>query len=312
MKLSVNLFLTSLLTAFEPNHAFGIFPRTNTVASSALEMAPMKYGPTDEIPVTSDPSPEQKAQFISVFEQILHCGVREELPSILTNNIDVLLELQGDAGVSLINEQVEKIEATGDEEMITRAQAAVEYMVYFIEAFVGEAKRMDDQNKTLLGKIIKCMTGADLDDDPANMDSLARQERLDTMLQEEKDNFTPGFLRHLDGECTRLANAQNMNPETAKLLEVIRIIQTRVIEELGESLGEGAQVLGQLLGYDSSAERLAVLDAGLQVRGVQFASELSALTDEALQGFEARGADPNLVGIVQEINTRIKAFIADN
>ena len=35
-------------------------------------------------------------------------------------------------------------------------------------------------------------------------------------------------------------------------------------------------MLGQLLGYDSKAERLAVLDAGLTVRGVEFAGDVQA------------------------------------
>jgi len=87
-----------------------------------------------------------------------------------------------------------------------------------------------------------------------------------------------------------------------------------------QGIGEGAIVLGQLLGYDNTAERMAVLDAGLAVRGVEFAHELLALTEEALEGFKAvmlengeeggnAVVDPELVKTVLEIDGRIKCFI---
>jgi len=65
------------------------------------------------------------------------------------------------------------------------------------------------------------------------------------------------------------------------------------------------------LGYDDKAERLAVLDAGLAVRGIDFAYELAALTEEALEGFKSvsGGADPGLVNTIQEIDDRIRSFI---
>jgi len=103
------------------------------------------------------------------------------------------------------------------------------------------------------------------------------------------------------------------------MLEILHVIQTRILEELGKSIGEGAIVLGQLLGYDDKAERLAVLDAGLAVRGVEFARELKGLTNEALEGFEAvqqqqqdgggGGVDPELVKSVEEMDERIQLFI---
>ena len=73
-------------------------------------------------------------------------------------------------------------------------------------------------------------------------------------------------------------------------------------------------MLGQLLGYDDENERLAVLDAGLAVRGVDFANELISLTEEALDGFrtvqqQQQQVDPDLVKSVQVINERIQLFI---
>jgi NADH dehydrogenase FAD-containing subunit len=84
-------------------------------------------------------------------------------------------------------------------------------------------------------------------------------------------------------------------------------------QSLLQDIGEGAIVLGQLLGYEDESERLAVLDAGLTVRGVEFANELAALTEEALEGFEQASArenvDAELVDRVRVIDDRIRKFI---
>lgn len=80
-----------------------------------------------------------------------------------------------------------------------------------------------------------------------------------------------------------------------------------------QEIGESAIMLGQLLGYDNKAERLAVLDAGLTVRGVEFAVELSALTTEAIDGFKVvKGVDPGLVKSMKEIDERIGLFLEKN
>jgi len=308
MKLSATLFLTVIAVTSQKATSFGISSGCSS-RNLSFTSSLAQYGPSDDqISLNEiEPTSEQRASFESVFRQVMDCEVREHLPSIVSSNIDLLIDLRGDAGVNLFHEQVSSVEATGNEELIQRAHAAVEYIVYFIEAFVGEAKIMDDNNKMLLGKILKCMTAED-------DGSLSKQEMLNELMISEKSNFTPGFLRYLEGECTRIANAQNMDVETARLLEVMRTIQARVIEELGQDLGEGAQVLGQLLGYESGEERIAVLDAGLQVRGVVFAMELKAMTEEALVGFQnvPGGVDPGLQAIVLEMDSRIQEFIHYN
>merc|ERR1711862_695778 len=102
----------------------------------------------------------------------------------------------------------------------------------------------------------------------------------------EKQNFTPGFMRHLERECIRIQGAKRITPEATKLLQTIQVIQIRIIEELGKDLGEVAIVLNQLLGYDNVNERYAVLEAGLMVRGIDFARELLKVTEDALDGFK--------------------------
>ncbi|KAL7426267.1 hypothetical protein ACHAXH_000656 [Discostella pseudostelligera] len=189
----------------------------------------------------------------------------------------------------------------------------------FVESFVEQTKSMDDVYKQLLGKIFQSIApgasdGSSSGSTPSQSTSSANMEnQLDNLLSSEKAAFTPGFLRHVEGECFRIASLSTISPESVKMLQILRLIQTRVLEELGKDIGEGAIVLGQLLGYEDESERLAVLDAGLTVRGVEFANELAALTEEALEGFEQASArenvDAELVDRVRVIDDRIRKFI---
>jgi hypothetical protein len=65
------------------------------------------------------------------------------------------------------------------------------------------------------------------------------------------------------------------------------------------------------MGYDDKMERMAVLEAGLTVRGVDFAKELVALTGEALEGFQRvpGGVDPDLIQRIQQIDDRLQKYI---
>jgi hypothetical protein len=183
-------------------------------------------------------------------------------------------------------------------------EQAIDYIFSFAEEFADQAKSIDDKNKQILGKIIRTLA----DKETSSRD---REELLDELMRNEKQNFSRGFLRHVEGECERIASAPQMTPQSSRLLEILHVIQARVLEELGKDLGEGALVLGQLLGYDDKQERLAILDAGLTVRGVEFATELADLTQEALKGFERvpGGVDPGLVQCIKEVEERVQLFI---
>ena len=248
--------------------------------------------------------------FKDILNQIIHVNKRENLPRICTQNIELLCD-----------DVMEEANRSNDQELVENTEAAIQYIVFFVETFVSQAKNMDDQNKALLGEIFKVMTRrksltgdidlADAEESPAGH---IKEQNLNNFMAQNKEQFTPGFLRHLEGECNRIQNAPSSTPESTKLLQLIRKVQLRVIEELGQDLGEGAQVLGQLIGYESKDERMAVLEAGLTVRVVAFAAELNVLTTEALEGFQrvVGGADPGLIVIIQEIHDYIQVFIARN
>jgi len=250
----------------------------------------------------------QKQEFKSLLDQVLQASQPEHVPSLLAKHTELLLRINnGDVVAQVVQEILdEKSTASPNEEVeLERVEQAMDMILTFAEDFVTTSQTLDQNNKQLLGKIIRCMT----DQDGSERD---REERLDELLATEKPHFTRGFLRHLEGEVERIAKAPTLTPESAKLQETLRVIQARILEEMGQALGEGALVLGQLVAYDDKKERLAVLDAGLQVRGISFAQELVDLTDEALEGFQSvpgQGADPSLVTRVEEINSRCKRFI---
>ncbi|KAG7341283.1 hypothetical protein IV203_023242 [Nitzschia inconspicua] len=272
--------------------------------------------------------------FRRLVQQILTAQQPEHIPRILANHMELIMSLQGEQGTKIITDLLEEVKAqdvdcsdndddNDDDNSFRYGQTvqAVELILSFAEDFVQQAQEMDNHNKQLLGKIIKTMmmTNNDNDDDVNSVSSIrdgvtkSPEELLDLVMEEEKAQFTPGFLRHLEGECDRISGAPKMTRESARLLEILRIIQTRVLEELGKEMGEATLVLGQLMGYDSEEELLGVLDAGLTVRGTDFAMEMASLTKEALDGFQRvpGGVDPELVERVTFIDRRLQEYLVD-
>ena len=244
--------------------------------------------------VSPDPQQQQQQQHIII-------------PGLLTKHISLLIDtLSGNGGADMIQGLLQETTEQQGPDAAEQMSQILDLMVSFTEDFVEQAAQLDQQNKELLGRILRAMSDPD-------KTAIQREDELDHILQ--TSDLSAGFLRHLEGECERITNAPKTTPESARLLETLRILQTRVLEELGQvHLGEAALVLGQLIGYDSFAERMAVLDAGLMVRGVEFAKEMKDLTVEALDGFTRvpGGADPGLVQCIQEIDERLQSYLETN
>lgn len=250
---------------------------------------------------------QQKEDFRNLLDQVRSAAKPEYIPSLLTKKANFLLSMPSETAVEVVEALMREAMETGGEEEAQRVAEAVDLILSFTEEFVNQSKDMDDYNKNMLGRIVRTMTNREGTE-------REREERLDELIAKDRDNFSRSFLRHLDGEYERIASAPKISPESTRLQETLMVIKARVLEELGKGLGEGALVLGQLVAYEDKNERIAVLDAGLTVRGVEFAQELATLTEEALQGFASvpDGADPTLVGRVEEIDLRVKSYIFDN
>lgn len=274
-----------------------------TIAKPQRSLFASRYGP----PISPDDNigPGSKKQdsgitklrFRKLVDESAAISNPDHLPKLLANNMEIIVSLQGDEGVKIISDIVEEAKAEGDEQF-QKTVLLVETILTFAETFVEQASTIDMQHKKLLGRIINSMT-------------LKSEDALDELMETEKNNFSAGFLRHIEGECDRIAGAPRASPESSRLLELLRIIQTRVLEEIGSDMGEATLVLGQLMGYDDRDELLGVLDAGLMVQGREFALELAGLTEEALRGFQSvhDGVDPELVDRVKAVDRRLKEFL---
>jgi hypothetical protein len=280
---------------------------------SAPHFAGRRYGPTED---PNDPTPfenlsptqatgaQTKKEFRELLNQVMQVSDPQFIPSVLTKQMELILNLSGEEGVETVETILDEAREEEGDEAAERLEEVIDLVLSFAEEFVQQAVGIEDTNKKTLGKIIRAISNKDV----AGRD---REEALDELIAAERDNITAGFLRHIEGECERIKAAPKMTPESARLMEILRIIQTRALEELGLDLGQAAQALGQLIGYENRAERTAVLEAGLAVQGVEFAREMAALTEEALEGF-ARvqgGADPDLVECVEEIDGRLRRFL---
>jgi hypothetical protein len=238
---------------------------------------------TDALPSNRE---QQFQEFQSLLHQVMMTEKPEHLPGLLGRNIQTIMSIQRDQIECIVSDALQ----TGGIAFQEQVTDALEIILGFAETFVDEMKSMNDEHKELLGRILHA---AKVDEDT-----------LDELLEQEIDNLTPGFIRHLEGECQRIANAAMVTAESTQLLQVLQTIRLRVIEELGKTLGDEAIILGQLLGYDDPNERMAVLQAGLNVRGINFAKNLWACTEQVVSDFDRIGiqnTDPELVGRVQEI-----------
>jgi hypothetical protein len=251
----------------------------------------------------------RKSEFRKLVQDLLTIQDPNHVPSLLTRNIELIFGVLDDRENALqtIESIREETRTEFGEKAAEEVSSAIDLIFTFAETFVEQTSGYDKQNKELLGKIIKLISDKE-------RTASAREQALDELLVQEKPNLSAGFLRHLDRECARIVGAPTMSPESTRLLQMLRVIQTRVLEELGADLGEAAMVLGQLIGYETESERMAVLEAGLSVRGPDFAQELWQQTEEALEGFSrvVGGADPKLVHIIRQINAHVRKYLDDN
>ena len=196
-----------------------------------------RYGPKDDDEINSNNSSDeslllqqQTDTLRELVKEIIEAKPPQSLPSIVTKYLNVLLAMKGEDGVKALKLIVQQ--ASQPEE----AEVACEYILNFMEAFVEEAKAMEETNKLLLGKIMRAISPSDTSTIASSSSTSRsyREEKLDTILQEEKDNFTPGFLRHVENECRRLANSSSITKDSTRLLETLQIIHLRILEELGK------------------------------------------------------------------------------
>ena len=314
--LVLGVFLSSCLCV----NGFSLGPSKTSVYVSHLVLNARRYGPPstgdlgDGDYQPGDPSDSSSANDLiqektramqTLIQKVREVTDAQHVPSLLTRNVGLLLSFSP-AEMSVCLDSIRKASQFQDSHGSTEdTEEIIDIILSFAQDFCDETARLYNLNRLLLGRIIKAMADTTPDS--------RREEALDNLLASERSNLTPGFLRHLAGECERIESAPKLTPESLRLLESLRVIQARVVDEMGRDLGEPAQVIMQLLGYETKGERIAILEAGLVVRGIDFARELLTTTHEALNGFQnvPVDVDSELVERVQEINDRTRRFIEE-
>lgn len=246
--------------------AFGIHKNDapSLVIGTNLMMAVPRYGPVGDSGTNtaapssssnSDSSKDQlKAEFTSLLHKVMDTSTssttdqEDKLPSLFTTNIEMILNVISTDGLleEIISDDVQSfakaIPTENDNNNNTTQQRlenvsnAVNVILSFIETFVEQTKSMDDVYKDILGKIFKLIAPSTSsgNDDSLSLSSSSMETQLDNLLTSEKVSFTPGFLRHVEGECRRISSLSTMSPESVKMLQILRLIQTRILEELGK------------------------------------------------------------------------------
>ena len=241
--------------------------------SLAMAPSSKRYGPVDDrMPPTSNDVNERnrlKSNFTQLLNTIIDGNTPEhEYPSLFTQNIDTIMKVIGYSnndnkrGRSLLDEIMQEaaVQSNNDESTVIPATTtaatnrvdqisdAINLILTFVESFVEETKSMDDEYKKILGKIFQSIapsasrnnnrassTAGASSIPTSSSTSVANMElQLDNLLSTEKAAFTPGFLRHVEGECIRISSLSTISPESVKMLQILRLIQTRVLEELGK------------------------------------------------------------------------------
>jgi hypothetical protein len=228
--------------------------------------------------------------------------LQASLSSAVTSNLPQLLSMRGDVGVRIMKETIANGELTFNDDL---NEMLVDYTIDFLEGFVSNAAALDDGCEELLGeivtKILECRKENDdyidaLNEIGEEEKAAAHQqfdtESLDTWFTDRRADVTSwAFTRHLEGQVSRILNAPRITPESSKLIEILRTIQARVVEEMAVGVGgEAARVISRTLQYDGGegegGERDAILIDELEARGLAFASEVSKLIEVAGEDFK--------------------------
>eukprot|EP00934_Nitzschia_sp_Nitz4_P001721 Nitzschia sp. Nitz4//scaffold253_size28098//15359//17575//NITZ4_008142-RA/size28098-processed-gene-0.30-mRNA-1//-1//CDS//3329544303//1721//frame0 len=282
-----NYWLCAIIfLCFVVSDAFIIFPMYSNVRTS-FRAAP-RYGPPIQPPPQSPPtgaeSPRQKfRKFLDDAMEV--CGT-EFMPRLLSQNMETIMSLELHEGGDVINTFLEEAKNTSQGTYL-RAKETTDLVLTFAEGVVEGMSKMQEMNQETLGKIVRTMT------DPEKT-AQTKEEELDRLMQTEKRNFTPSFLRHLEAECNRLANAPKVTPQSSHMLQIVQMIQSRVVEALGEDLGEAAVILGRLTGMKMPLFDILLLDMDGVLAEVSKSYRASIVA--TCHKYGATGVDFDLIG----------------
>ena len=166
--------------------------------------------------------------------------------------------------------------------------AAVDYVVYFLEEFTAMATTMVQRHQLLLKRIVEAAK-----DNPSS---------LDAVMSESRHEFDSTFLLFLRDEVLRLEQTQESNT----LVALLRLVQARVRSEIEAmtdvDTGDFASLMekGAVGGAEAQKQGLRELVANRSAfEARRFIGFVDALSREA-PGEEGTGEVASLVSLIQE------------
>ncbi|CAM9470489.1 unnamed protein product [Pylaiella littoralis] len=239
-----------------------------------------------------EPSLKDRKRFERIMEDVLAQEKEEELPAVLTKHIEFLLSVDV---TSLTNDLIRQ-EPTMDR--VNTLRNAYEFIVTFLESMVESTVDVQKENQTVLRLIIEAAKiGPDV---------------FDKRMQKLQDRFTFEFVKYLDAEVERLEKVekdlaeQKKNRKTAdvndppiggnEVLNVIRIVRTRVCAQVDLMMGEDVAVLTRMLSYDDRFMMRAALRTVLRDKTPKEIAAFGMLVSSTLKDVVelGSGVDPVL------------------
>lgn len=101
-------------------------------------------------------------------------------------------------------------------------------------------------------------------------------------------------MAHLSRQEKRLLSSPSATVETAKLLDMFKVIKVLVMDAQGRALSEGgdvAVIVNQLLQYDDDEARVQVMRAGLEARDAEWKQQFFEKIEEVIGETEGIRSD---------------------
>ncbi|CAM9359786.1 unnamed protein product [Scytosiphon promiscuus] len=269
------------------------YARDDSAAGSSTGPRASSLPPSSSEAALPEPSFKDRQKFERIMEEVLEEEKEEELPGILTKHIDFLLSVDV---TSMTNDLIRQ-EPTMSR--VNTLRNAYEFIVTFLESMVESTVDVQQENQTLLRLIIEAAkTSPDV---------------FDKRMKKLQDRFTFEFVKYLDAEVERLEKVERDIAEKKKnskkpadrndiptggneVLNVIRIVRTRVCAQVDLMMGEDVAILTRMLSYDDRFMMRAALRTVLKDKTPREIAAFGMLVSTTLKDVVALGSgvDPVL------------------
>ncbi|CAM9766091.1 unnamed protein product [Ectocarpus sp. 6 AP-2014] len=289
------------------------YAASDASGDSSRDSTPLPPSPAGgATPPLPEPTTRDRQRFERIMEEVLEEEKEEELPAILSRHVDFLLSVDVTA---LTNDLIRQ------EPTLTRVNTlrnAYEFIVSFLESMVESTVDVQKENQTLLRLIVEA--------------AKTSPEVFDKRMKTLQDRFTFEFVKYLDGEVERLEKVEKdmaekkrkrkvpaekddmpMGGDGNEVLNVIRIVRTRVCAQLDLMMGEDVAVLTRMLSYDDRFMMRAALRTVLRDKSPKEIAAFGALVSKTLGDVVALGSgvDPVLRSKLSDMSEDITAVGRD-